>query len=113
MNRLHGYVKSFHPFLLAILLACTIGTVHAGDTLKKGVIGAAAGALIGAAVDGSEGAAKGALIGGGAGLVAGALDDDDDRRRHKNKKWKKKKHKKKHRKHRDRVIHHGARDRRR
>ena len=107
MSRVSALVKSQRSSLLVFFLIISLGTAHAGDTLKKGVIGAAAGALIGGAVDGSEGAAKGAMIGGGVGLVAGALDDDDDRHHHKNKK-RKKKHK-----HRDRVHHHGSRDKHR
>jgi len=100
--------SSKRPALAIICIALAmLLSVHAqaNDTLKKTLGGAAAGALIGAAMDGSAGAVKGAAIGGGAGLAIGVLTDDDDKKRNRNKNKKKnKKRKKQHQ--RDRVNHH-------
>ena len=71
------------------LVTLLSGPVQANDTLKKTLGGAAAGALIGAAMQGSAGAVKGAAIGGGAGLAIGVLTDDD-KNRNRDKKNKKK-----------------------
>ncbi len=70
------------------IIVASISNAHAGRVLRKGVKGAAAGALVGAVVGGSDGAAKGALIGGGVGLVKGA----SDKRRHKRHKRRAKQH---------------------
>jgi hypothetical protein len=83
--------------LMVTLLGCVIfagsvTNVQAGSSLRKGVKGAAAGALIGAAPGGSEGAAKGAMIGGGVGILAGS-DDKRRNKRHKNKRNRAKQHK--------------------
>ncbi len=65
--------------MTAAIVVASISNANAGRVLRKGVKGAAAGALVGAVIGGSDGAAKGAMIGGGVGLVKGA----SDKRRHK------------------------------
>lgn len=72
------------------VIATSITDVQARSSLRNGVKGAAAGALIGAALDGSDGAAKGAMIGGGVGILTGSNDNrrHNNKRRHKNKRHK-------------------------
>ena len=71
-------MKRFALVLAATALfattACSNMSAREQRMLSGGAIGAAGGALIGAASGGS--AATGALIGGGAGVVAGALMGD-------------------------------------
>ena len=85
-------------------LSVSITEVNASSSLRKGIKGAAAGALIGAAIGGGDGAAKGAMIGGGVGIIAGANDRD----RHIKHKRHKKKNKKR-RNQRDRAEHYRRR----
>jgi len=99
MNTTTFMKRTFVIALLALaIMASTVGTVNAGSSFRSGVKGAAAGALIGAAIDGSDGAAKGAMIGGGVGLIAGG----NDRNHRKNRRNKPHHHKKRGNKHKRR-----------
>lgn len=94
--------------LVIALVVCAISSisvteVNAGSSLRNGVKGAAAGALIGAAIGGGDGAAKGAMIGGGVGILTGSNDRDRHRKHKRHKK------NKKHRKQRDRAKHYKRR----
>jgi len=73
--------------ITVMIIASSTSNVYAGKTLRKGIKGAATGALIGAMIDGSEGAATGAMIGGTVGLIKGA---NDEKKRKKKKKRRKK-----------------------
>ena len=66
------------------VIATSITDVQAGRALRKGIQGAAAGALIGAAIGGSDGAAKGAMIGGGVGIISGSNDNRRGNRHRRN-----------------------------
>ena len=78
-----------------LIFAASVTQVQAGSSLRKGVKGAAAGALIGAALGGSDGAAKGAMIGGGVGIIAGSNDRNRRNDRHRNDRHRNKKHRNK------------------
>jgi len=82
-----GRKQMKRPLVVALItlaiLAASIGSVHAGKTLRTGIKGAAAGALVGAVIGGSDGAAKGAMIGGGVGLLKGASDNNKRKKRNK------------------------------
>jgi len=69
--------------MASAILAGSISNVQAGKTLRTGLKGAAAGALVGAVIGGSDGAAKGAMIGGGVGLLKGASDNNKRKKRNK------------------------------
>ena len=71
------------------IILASITDAEAGRALRKGIKGAAAGALIGAALGGGDGAAKGAMIGGGVGIIAGSGDNKRHRRNKGHKKHRK------------------------